>query len=81
MQDIKQIQQENEELKKEVLRLSQKLEIVSTWMKREVTQQTHKVARQKTKKLTSEIKEDFLKKILKKWLAQELIIIFEICFC
>ena len=61
MQDIKQIQQENEELKKEVLRLSQKLEIVSTWMKREVTQQTHKVARQKTKKLTSDIKEDFLK--------------------
>ena len=61
MQDIKQIQQENEELKKEVLRLSQKLEIVSTWMKKEVTQQTHKVARQKTKKLTSDIKEDFLK--------------------
>ena len=44
-----------EELKKEVLRLSQKLEIVSTWMKREVTQQTHKVARQKTKKLTANI--------------------------
>ena len=61
MQDIKQIQQENEELKKEVLRLSHKLEVVSTWMRREVTQQTHKVARQKTKKLTSDIKEDFLK--------------------
>lgn len=61
MNDLNILLKENEELKKEIEKLNKKLEIVWDWMKREVKSQTHKVARQKTKKLTTNIKEDFLK--------------------
>lgn len=60
MSDIKTLQEENKNLHQEIERLNSKLARVALWMQKEIKEQTHKVAMQKTKKLTSSIKQDFL---------------------
>lgn len=60
MQDPKKLLDENQKLKKEIERLKTKLEVVKVWMEREIKEQTHKIARAKATKLTSNTKEDFL---------------------
>lgn len=56
---IIELEEENQKLKKEVYNLTSKLEIVKNWMEREVKSHTHRIAKQKTSKLTQSIKEDF----------------------
>lgn len=52
--------EENIKLKKEIEFLHSKIARVKIWMEKEVRAQTHKIARSKTSKLTSSVKEDFL---------------------
>lgn len=59
MQDSHLIE-ENIKLKKEIEFLQSKIARVKIWMEKEVRAQTHKIARSKTSKLTSSVKEDFL---------------------
>lgn len=59
MQDSHLIE-ENIKLKKEIEFLHSKIARVKIWMEKEVRAQTHKIARSKTSKLTSSVKEDFL---------------------
>ncbi len=59
MSDQKTLQEENKNLKKELEKLTSKLARVALWMQKEVKEQAHKVAQQKTKKLTSSTKQDF----------------------
>lgn len=59
MQDSHLIE-ENIKLKKEIDFLHSKIARVKIWMEKEVRAQTHKIARSKTSKLTSSVKEDFL---------------------
>lgn len=61
MQDIKKLLEENKNLKKEVAILKSKFSIVKIWMEKEVREQSHKIAKQKTSKLTTDVKEDFLR--------------------
>lgn len=60
MQDIKKILKENLELKKEVEILQSKIARVKIWMEKEVKAQAHKIAKSKTSKFTSDVKEDFI---------------------
>jgi len=60
MTDLNKLLLENKKLKKELEIQKQKLEIVKLWMEREVKDHTHKIAKQKTKKLTNQIRQDFL---------------------
>ncbi len=60
MTDIKQLLDENLQLKKELEILNSKLGRVKIWMEKEVKAQTHKIAKVKTSKLTSSVKEDFI---------------------
>lgn len=60
MQNTKILLEENLELKKQIEILTSKLKIVKIWMEKEVKSQTHKIAKNKTSKLTSDVKEDFL---------------------
>jgi regulator of replication initiation timing len=60
MTDPKTLLDENNKLKKEIEALKTKLEIVKMWMEREVKEQTHKIAKTKTTKLTTDTRQDFL---------------------
>lgn len=60
MQDPKSLIDENNKLKKEIEALKTKLEIVKVWMEREIKEQTHKIAKTKTTKLTTDTRQDFL---------------------
>ncbi|MDD5770229.1 MAG: hypothetical protein PHE25_04610 [Candidatus Gracilibacteria bacterium] len=60
MSDPKTLVDENLELKKQIEILNSKLNRVKIWMEREVREQAHKIAKSKTSKLTSAVKEDFL---------------------
>jgi hypothetical protein len=60
MTDSKALVDENLKLKKEIEFLTSKLERVKIWMEREVKEQTHKIAKAKATKLTSDTKQDFL---------------------
>lgn len=60
MSDIKQLLEENTQLKKEIEILQSKMARVRIWMEKEVKAQAHKIAKSKTSKLTSSVKEDFL---------------------
>jgi regulator of replication initiation timing len=60
MSDIKQLLEENTQLKKEIEILQSKIARVRIWMEKEVKSQAHKIAKSKTSKLTSSVKEDFL---------------------
>ncbi len=58
--DLKKLLKENLELKKQVEIMNAKMKIVKIWMEREVRAQAHKIAKSKTSKLTTSVKEDFL---------------------
>lgn len=60
MQDTKTLLEENLKLKKEVERYNTIIKIVKIWMEKEVKEQTHKIAKSKTTKLTFDTKQDFL---------------------
>lgn len=61
MNEVKKLKEENEELKALIERYERKIAIVKTWMEKEVRTQAHKIAKQKTKNMTSSLKESFLK--------------------
>lgn len=58
--ELKKLLKENLELKKQIEILESKLKIVKIWMEKEVKTQTHKIAKSKTSKLITNIKEEFL---------------------
>lgn len=60
MQDTKKLLEENLELKKQVAILNSKMKIIKIWVEKEVKAQAHKIAKNKTSRLTSSVKEDFL---------------------
>lgn len=66
------LEQENEQLKQELKKLQNRLAVVQAWMEKEVKAQTHKIAKQKTKKLTSNIKEDFFKENIEEMIASRI---------
>lgn len=58
--ELKKLLEENLELKKQIEIFTSKMKTVKIWMEREVKAQIHKIAKSKTSKLTSNIKQDFL---------------------
>jgi regulator of replication initiation timing len=72
MQDQKSLLEENEQLKKEIEALNKRLSIVKTWMEREIREQTHKIAKSKTSKLTTDIRQDFLNENFEELIANRI---------
>jgi len=72
MQDIKQLLEENKNLKKEIQMMQSKLDRIKIWVLREIRQQTHKIAKSKTAKLTSEVKEEFLNENFEEVIANQI---------
>lgn len=72
MDELKKLQDENISLIKEIENLNRKIQIVSIWMQREVTNQAKKIARNKTKDFSSDIREDFLKENFEDVIAQRI---------
>ncbi|MBW7954363.1 hypothetical protein H3C61_00920 [Candidatus Gracilibacteria bacterium] len=72
MIDPKTLLDENLALKKENQILKTKLNIVQVWMKKEVKEQTLKIAKQKTSKLAIETREDFLQENFEEVLANKI---------
>ena len=72
MSDTKTLQEENNLLKKQIEKLNAKLAHVSLWMQKEVKEQTHRVAQQKTKKFTSTTKEDFFNENIEGMIAEHI---------
>lgn len=60
MSSEKNILEENQKLKNEVEELKQKLWRIKIWLEKEVKEQTHKIAKSKTSKLTKTVKDDFI---------------------
>lgn len=58
--NIEQLTEENELLKQKIQTLENRLQIVKLWMEKEIKSQTHKIAKNKTSKMTAAIKEDFI---------------------
>jgi regulator of replication initiation timing len=72
MQNQQSIIDENNKLKKEIESLKNKLSIVKAWMEREIKEQTHKIARSKTSKLTTDIRQDFLNENFEELIANRI---------
>ncbi|MGE4444290.1 MAG: hypothetical protein AB7E37_04830 [Candidatus Altimarinota bacterium] len=60
MSDINKLLEENLQLKKDIEILQSRLGRVKIWMEKEVKAQAHKIAKSKTSKLASSVKEDFI---------------------
>lgn len=76
MMDKKKLLEENEELKKEISKLRSTLRIVKIWMEKEVKEQTHKIAKQKTKNFSFDTKENFLKENIEEVISKRISIYF-----
>lgn len=72
MQNLQSLLDENNELKKQVELLKSRLERVQIWMEREIKEQTHKIAKSKTTKFTSDIKKDFLEENFEELIAKRI---------
>jgi len=72
MANLKQLQQENKELQAHIDRLELKMQHVQKWMEREVKAQIYKVAKNKTSKLTSDVKESFLQENFEEVIATQI---------
>lgn len=72
MEDSKQLISENTQLKQELEILKGKLQHVQKWMEREIQQQVHVIAKQKTKNLTSKVKNEFLKENFEEVIAKQI---------
>jgi hypothetical protein len=57
---LQELLEENFELKKQIEIMTSKMKTVKIWMEREVRAQAHKIAKSKTSKLVSNVREEFL---------------------
>lgn len=72
MTDPKTLLDENNRLKKEIEILNSRLARVKVWMEREIKQQTHKIAKTKTSKMSSEVRDDFLNENIEEVIANQI---------
>lgn len=70
--EVKKLLEENLELKKQVEVMNAKMKIVKIWMEKEVRAQAHKIAKSKTSKLTTSVKEDFLAENFEEVIANQI---------
>jgi len=72
MGNLKTLQQENKQLQEHIQKLELKMMHVQKWMEREVKAQIYKVAKSKTSKLTSDVKESFLQESFEEVIANQI---------
>lgn len=72
MQDIKTLLNENLKLKRQIEIMNARMKIIKIWMEREVKEQTHKIAKSKTSKLTSNVREEFLNENFEEVIANQI---------